>query len=214
MFQIMAIGVEGIGGFAPVLPAMLIFHRIMRKKDRAAGISTPKSHVVGTYFFCLLLVAVFAATGLPSLYGLQFDPSINLIPFSHSSYLQYSLNVLLFVPVGFLLPLLWTKFKKKRATILYGALLSLAIELGQLLTFRATDIDDLLLNTAGTAIGCFLFALIKKLFPKISVCAIDGAAHWKYERAIYFCCAWFSLFLVPPVIADFLWSLLPFMYNR
>ncbi len=214
MFQIMAIFIDGVAGFLPVAPLMALFHWLMRKKDRKLGIHTPKAHVAGTYFFSLLLVAAFAATGVPNLYYLQFDAAVNLIPFYHSAYLQYYLNVLLFVPVGFMLPLLWTKFAKMRYTILYGALFSLIIELGQLFTLRATDIDDFLTNTAGTVIGCLLFALIKRLFPKISVCAIDGAAHWRHERKFYFCAAWLSLFLIPPVIADWFWSLLPFIYNR
>lgn len=214
MFQIMAIFIDGVAGFVPVVPFLALFHWLMRKKDKALGINTPKAHVIGTYFFCLLLVAVFAATGVPNLYYLRFDAAINLVPFDHNAYLQYYLNVLLFVPVGFMLPMLWTKFEKKRYTILYGAFFSLIIELGQLFTFRATDIDDLITNTAGTVIGCLLYALIKRLFPKISFCAADGVAHWKHERKLYFCAAWLSLFLIPPYIADGIWSLLPFIYNR
>ncbi len=211
----MAIFIEGIAGFIPILPALLLFHWRMRKKDAALGVRTPKAHIIGAYFFCLLIVAVFAATGRPSLYALTLDVMyVSLTPFRYVNTLQYGLSVLLFVPVGFMLPLLWTKFEKKRYTILYGALFSLFIELGQLFTYRATDIDDLLTNTAGAIIGCLLFALTKRLFPKIAVCAIGSATHWKHERKFYFCAAWLSLFLIPPVIADWIWGALPFIYVR
>lgn len=40
--------------------------------------------------------------------------------------------------------------------------------LAQLLCFRATDIDDLLMNTLGATVGFGIFALLKKLYPPVA----------------------------------------------
>ena len=72
------------------------------------------------------------------------------------------LNILLFVPFGFGLPFI-TKLQMKKV-IVAGALFSITIELLQLLTgvlarmtFRTADINDVIFNTAGAAIGYLLF---------------------------------------------------------
>lgn len=75
-------------------------------------------------------------------------------------------NILFFLPVGFLLPFLSQKFSRVWKTILLGALLSIMIETWQLFLPRGTDIDDVLLNTSGTALGYCLFWLISSMFPK------------------------------------------------
>ena len=54
------------------------------------------------------LAAVDAVVGLPSLLYIRFDRNINLVPFAYmfSDYGNSLLNVLLFVPLGFFLPIL------------------------------------------------------------------------------------------------------------
>ncbi len=67
------------------------------------------------------------------------------------------LNVAMFGPLGFLLPLLGEQFRKWYLTLPTGFGLSLAIELMQLATGRGIcDVDDLFANTLGTAMGYFL----------------------------------------------------------
>lgn len=63
-------------------------------------------------------------------------------------------NLLIFTPMGFLLPLLSKRFRRVWPVILIGFLSSLAVETVQFI-FRvgSTDIDDLILNTAGAFIG-------------------------------------------------------------
>lgn len=63
------------------------------------------------------------------------------------------------LPMGILLPLLWTKFRKIGRVTLFAFLFSLGIETLQLLFTllgnigRAFDVDDILLNTLGAFIG-------------------------------------------------------------
>lgn len=77
-------------------------------------------------------------------------------------------NILLFAPLGFFLPLLLNKFRKFKKTVLAGFLVSLLIECSQLFLIRATDIDDLILNTLGVMLGYLCFMFFRKLLPKIN----------------------------------------------
>ena len=68
-------------------------------------------------------------------------------------------NIALFIPFGALICCLYNW--KISNGILFGAGVSLGIELFQLLLPRATDIDDLLLNTFGMLIGYLIGMLCK-----------------------------------------------------
>ena len=74
-------------------------------------------------------------------------------------------NIGWFVPFGFLLPIL-QKRKRFLFCIAAGALFSFAIELMQFLFYKGVaEIDDLILNTLGTAIGYLFYRLLReKLF--------------------------------------------------
>ena len=70
------------------------------------------------------------------------------------------LNIVMFIPFGAFLPIYFKKFRKLVPAITAGFLMSLAIELLQLFTFRATDVDDLVMNTIGAAVGYGIAQLI------------------------------------------------------
>jgi glycopeptide antibiotics resistance protein len=72
-------------------------------------------------------------------------------------------NIVMFIPIGLLLPLLWRKFEHVFITFGTGFLLSLSIELLQLPQMRSSDVDDLWLNTLGTVIGYIVFLFIPKM---------------------------------------------------
>ena len=77
--------------------------------------------------------------------------------FSFKSWANVLLNVGLFVPAGFLLPLLWKKLRQWNRAIPAGFAISLTIELVQLALARGVcDVDDLMANTLGAALGYFL----------------------------------------------------------
>ena len=72
------------------------------------------------------------------------------------------LNILLFVPFGYLLPLLWKRADRWWKVVLCGFVLSLLIELVQLVTHLGMfDLDDLMNNSLGAFLGwgCFCLAL-------------------------------------------------------
>ncbi len=77
-------------------------------------------------------------------------------------------NMGIFVPLGFLVSLLWRRPRWWKAAIA-GFLTSFFVEFVQLFIARSTDIDDVILNTAGALAGYWLFCLFRGLFPKFTV---------------------------------------------
>jgi len=75
-------------------------------------------------------------------------------------------NIVMFIPIGVLLPLLWKKFDRAWRTIGTGLLLSVCIELLQLPQMRSSDVDDLWLNTLGASFGYILYKKIPNNFKK------------------------------------------------
>jgi len=62
-------------------------------------------------------------------------------------------NILMFIPFGFFLPLVWDRAKKWYVTIGIALLFSVCVEVIQFFIGRAADIDDVILNTLGGIIG-------------------------------------------------------------
>ena len=145
---------------ASLLPFLLL---LRRKKRRLDGKPSPGAAVL---LFGLYLTAVFHFTGAGTLWELlrcqELRPEqINLLPFSHTiDPAAYGQNVLLLLPLGFLLPFLGRSFCKPFPTLLAGFSLSLLVEVSQLWNNRRTDIDDLLLNTLGAVLGWLLWRLL------------------------------------------------------
>lgn len=78
-------------------------------------------------------------------------------------------NILLLMPLGYLVPLLWERFKLKK-TLLLGLCISVLIEFSQYLEIkigafgRVTDIDDVIFNVLGTYLGYILYKLTMMIF--------------------------------------------------
>ncbi|MBR6801650.1 MAG: VanZ family protein [Eubacteriaceae bacterium] len=75
-------------------------------------------------------------------------------------------NIAFFIPLGIMTPMLFCG-NSFILSVGGGALFSLIIELMQLPILRATDIDDIILNTTGAVIGYVIYLIISKRFPKI-----------------------------------------------
>lgn len=75
-------------------------------------------------------------------------------------------NLVLFFPVGFLLPLVSECFKKLKPALAVGAFISLMIEIIQYFIGRSADVDDVILNILGFFCGyAALNFFVKKLMP-------------------------------------------------
>lgn len=101
-------------------------------------------------------------------------------------YLQFFLNIVMFIPMGLLLPIIYKKSRFYGKIALVSFCVTLTIELIQLLwphSNRIFDVDDLICNTAGALIGYSIWKLIiilrfrenKKLFRfivPVAVCVL------------------------------------------
>lgn len=126
-----------------------------------------------TFLCCILslyLCAVYVLVGLPNVMYIRLELNLNLIPFRGmlADLKNSVLNVLLFVPLGILLPMIWEKYREGWNTALFGFGISLTIELAQILTLRATDVNDLITNTLGTVLGFALGSVLWKRHPAAS----------------------------------------------
>lgn len=125
--------------------------------------------------FQSLILLKYFMPGL-MLKGQTVEKSINLIPLitlTPQDLETSLLNILLLMPFGFGLPFI-TNFRMKKIVVI-GALFSIAIELLQLLTgymakitFRIADINDVIFNTMGVAIGYILFVGFMRIYRHIS----------------------------------------------
>ena len=101
-----------------------------------------------------------------------FPFKINLVPFinlfdypeKRSAWLNIIGNTTMFIPVGIIWPSVFKKLDSHKKVILSGIGFSAFVEILQLPFFdRVTDIDDLILNSAGFILGYLIYLLIKKL---------------------------------------------------
>ena len=105
--------------------------------------------------FAIYLAGMYATVGLPDITYYRYSPRFNFKPFLYmfSAWDTTFLNILLFVPLGWFLSVLWKTFRSPLKTILFGFCTSCMIELLQIFTYRATDVNDLITNTFGTMLG-------------------------------------------------------------
>lgn len=224
--------IVSITWFISALPFLIAYHILLTSQSKKIGCKLPIEHIVIVYIFVYYLTGVLSFTGIPSIRdiahnsfgiitpkGLNFPPDeINLVPFLWitEGIRPYIENILLFIPLGFMLPCIWKKYEMLWKTALSGITFSLIIELSQLFNRRITDIDDLLMNTLGALIGWVIFRLLKehlsKLQNKVSVQSTDIGKIpllLREEACFYIVIAVTGMFFVynPFVIYPFLRSL-------
>lgn len=152
------------------------------------------------YIFAVYLAAVYHVVGLPTVQFIRWEINLNCLPFVGMlrDLRGTILNVLLFVPLGFFLPLLWNKFRRTKHTLLFGLRMTIAIELLQLFTYRVTDINDIMTNTLGTFLGFCLFRFLKQSKP----CKCDEDIAWIFSAVL------FVMFFVQPVLMRWIYLLI------
>jgi glycopeptide antibiotics resistance protein len=137
--------------------------------------------------FAIYLVVVAAFTIIPTRISRLRSPHsdhINLVPlgYSFTCFLQdqrahpnittFCLrntlgNIVLFLPLGSLLPLTFVRFRSLKQLLAVAVCLSLSIETIQFFSrfigsLRAVDIDDVLLNTLGACLGFAIYRFIRR----------------------------------------------------
>ena len=176
-----------LGGLVSIIFLIFAEWRARRRQERLSWLRRLMLLGMGLY-----LSVVFALTIVPE-YGWcwpTLDAHVNLQPFQalQGSRLNFFGNIILFMPLGFFLVLISQKCRRLSICLLIGCTISLAIEFLQLFILRETDIDDILLNALGTALGFFLaqslLAAIPALSQKIGVKKYIGGQLWPKKNDV------------------------------
>lgn len=136
-------------------------------------------------YICIVVVVRFTFCPFGKVDGkiqpLLFDPEkifplwVNFKPFIYlydyptmrEALMNLVGNTTMFIPLGIVWPAVFKKLNTHSKVIAAGMGVSLTIEVLQLPFFgRATDIDDLILNTLGFLVGYGIYLLVKKLRRK------------------------------------------------
>jgi glycopeptide antibiotics resistance protein len=162
--------VEALMVATVVMVAILLERMMSGKSIRKLSLS---QYFFGFVMLCYLYL-LGVATGLFVKFDISLDlfrlRSINLIPLSGFTVEQCVMNILLFLPLGFLAPLIFrTLGKRDWVKILILSLsTSLMVEVLQLLhETRAFDINDLMFNTLGGLLGYGVYLVVKSLLNRL-----------------------------------------------
>lgn len=116
------------------------------------GISISRAAYAGSNFVLFHTIQLYAA----QLNG----------PIAHIAFYNLAGNIVLFIPFGLFIPLLWKTMRTPLAMLLVALGIPLFIEGTQYFIGRSVDIDDVLLNTVAIVIGYALFYAAKKIISK------------------------------------------------
>ncbi|MGL4336071.1 MAG: VanZ family protein, partial [Turicibacter sp.] len=144
-----------------------------------------KKKIMGVSILCCYLFVVFGATlgtrgnfytGVVSFYPFRsYKEAWN--NFSVMEWRNIILNIMMFIPLGFLLPILFKSFKTGWKTYLAGFLLTLVIECLQLVSGRGIfEVGDTINNTVGCMIGYG--------FVMFFIYVVKDRDHWPLKHLI------------------------------
>ncbi|MFS0783087.1 VanZ family protein [Bacillus sp. 1P06AnD] len=151
--------------FGLVLIGLLAFW-LLKKDKKQPNLRIVIGSILMFYYLCIVFKNIVGIPTINELFGLShlgesfFNPNINLIPLDNGVSLEFILNIICFIPLGFLCPIISKTHEQIKKVVLFGSGISLMIEISQLFTlYRATDINDLIANVLGTVIGYLSFKL-------------------------------------------------------
>ena len=171
-----------LSGCVPMIPALVLYFIILHM----IGKKQTKAHIVVSFVFCFYLLGVLTVTGI--CIRATFSPRFCFIPFVDmiKGPVNTVLNILMFTPLGFFLPLLYEKYDHIGKIALTAFLISLSIEIVQMFGFGATDINDLITNTVGACLGYKIYELLLSIFPKNRIEQIQVKGSQCYYELLIF----------------------------
>ena len=216
MMRLLSIGIDCVSAAIFVIPALAILQcTIYRKwefkpfcvKLIFAFYAIAMFSVVG-----VPAIAMFSVVGVPAIGTFQMDFGLNLIPFidivnSPFAYMKNTiLNIILFIPMGFFVPAVWKNYRSLKTMFFMGLAVSLGIELLQIFTFRLTDIDDLITNTAGTVLG---YEISRRFSFPFSLKSVDSKEILvRYEPVLILAVTLLISMFLKPIVSDGIWNIM------
>jgi len=179
----------------------------LRNTKETYGIRLSPKHFILVYVFLFYLMMVYRVVGVGTIWTGRSPAEsfargqVHLIPFTNLS-IADMFNIIMTIPLGFLLPAIWSEFCSLKKVTLTAFFFSLTIELSQLFNNRATTMNDLIFNTLGAIIGYLIFRLIYMVIFRQSsgkpyeIKHRASARRIKHEAIIYLLCAFFGMVLL------------------
>ncbi|MFA9556544.1 VanZ family protein [Evansella sp. AB-rgal1] len=175
--------VHGVGVILLII--YIVFDLVKNKKRKELLLRR-----VVFYSFLYYLINLINLTIFPiDPYNFGFILDTQLIPFyfvyesfTYGLDMAYVNNLLMLLPLGIYIPLLFPRFRKLSYTLMICFLFSLSIEVTQLIlnqtwgVMRQFNVDDLILNTAGAAIGFVGYKLSWLVLKKNNI-PFDQSGH-------------------------------------
>lgn len=171
-------------GWLMIYPLLCVFlpcvaYQVIQSKRPSRRYT--KKNDIWKWVFILYLFMMLSVAGIGTVWDIGRCDSliraneINLIPFHSYGMRTYILNIIMFMPLGFLLPLIWRDLKGY-IVVLEGLGMSFMIEVMQLFNHRQSDVDDLMMNCLGTLVGVLLWKAFSMIFR------IKSSSREKTER--------------------------------
>lgn len=171
-----------------IIPILIVIYAILLRKR-----ISKKQGVLNYFFFTCFFIYLFLVLTI-TIFPLPVDSrmirdfqdiasSNNYIPFSSLLELirtgdsiiiirNIIGNIIMFMPFGFLLPIILKKVNNFKKIITFSFIFSLGIEVLQFLissityNYKITDIDDIILNVLGGILGFIIFKISLIVFNK------------------------------------------------
>ena len=161
MIPISDIFIRSMSGYMFMIPVFILYFLWLKKSGRAQSFL----HIAAVFVFGYYLFGLLTVTGIGFTSTMSFRPNISWTPFVGmiTGPIDTILNVILFVPLGFFLPLLYKKYHNLRTVALTGLLFSLTVEFVQMFGWGSSDINDLMTNTAGACTGFLVYYLLSRI---------------------------------------------------
>lgn len=202
ILRFLGIGMDCLSSMLILTPVTLV---LLKMSGRRLG----SLHTVLLLLYLCVLAGIYSVTGIPDVTDCRFDLSLNLIPMIDlaNSPAQYLFNILMFLPVGFLLPLLWDDYRDWKQVMGFCCFLTVFIEVTQVFTFRTTDIDDLITNLLGAGAGYLLSSRMAACFHLRIPFNIDNDYEEAHGQWVYLFVFALMQFFVQPYWSAFFWDL-------
>lgn len=196
--------IGGIGFVFLFISGYLIYKKVLHGKKELT-----KVQIISAFFLCCWGILVIGLTALSR--GSNFTGSLNIDFLSGyiSAWNNWSIselqlilfNMLMFVPLGFLLPLLWRKAEKLWVSLAISFAVTASLETFQFFTGTGIfELDDLFHNLIGSLFGYFcIMAILTPIHEKsfrfapvakvlLIPCAVSltlGAVFYAYDHQPY-----------------------------
>lgn len=174
-----------------------IYRTIVLIKSKENNIIREVTINIFFIYFLILINLTICKMGMLKV-SIQNKLYINFIPFTETvkmfkdniigvgnAFYNVIGNVILFVPLGFFIPLLFNKKNRVSIILLYGFSTSLLIELIQLITAQnITDIDDIIFNTLGAVLGFYIYNIFYNFIEKTKLIYLVTKVTSKFDGSL------------------------------